>query len=258
MRVIALIQARMASRRLPGKVMKKLHGKPMLLRVVERVRQIPRVHETVVVTSYEPQDQVIQHYCERNGIAVFTGSECDVLERYYRAAQAYHAQAVLRITADCPFVDPRITGRLVRAFLASNWDHAGIQTGVGAAHVIGPKYPDGLDSEIMRFSCLETAWREAQDNRDREHVTPFIWRQPQRFSIGTLAPAQDYAYLHLSVDTMQDYRLAKLIYQKLCHQNNTFLLDDVVAFLNVHAGLLKINQPLSVNIEREHLGHTIG
>jgi spore coat polysaccharide biosynthesis protein SpsF (cytidylyltransferase family) len=164
MRTVAIIQARMGSTRLPGKVLMDLAGEPMLVRVVNRVRRAERLDEVVVATTASPSDDPIFEGCRQRGWAVERGSEKDVLDRYYRAARAHHADVVVRITADCPFVDAGLIDQVVGAFLGGGYDYV--------SNVLEPRtYPRGLDVEVFRFSALEKAWQEDRDPSWREHVT---------------------------------------------------------------------------------------
>src|SRR5262249_1884252 len=158
-----------------------LVGRPMLWHIVDRVRRAPGVSEVVVATSDLPGDEPVRAFCAESGISVFAGDEADVLDRFYRCAVRFQADPILRITADCPFVDPELVGRLLAFYQGGQYDHVGVATGSVAFEYRGPRFPDGLDVECLRFSALERAHREASEPRDREHVTPYLYRVPGRF-----------------------------------------------------------------------------
>src|SRR5215469_8186363 len=168
MRVAAIIQARIGSTRLPGKVLRDLGGRTVLERVVSRTRKCTLVNEVIVATSVNPGDDVIVEACVRLRVRVFRGSEHDVLDRYFRAAEAAQAQVVVRITSDCPLIDPEVSDQAIRAFLDARADYA--------SNVLERTYPRGLDTEVVALQALECAFREAKEPFQREHVTPFFYQ----------------------------------------------------------------------------------
>lgn len=201
MRIGAVIQARMGSTRLPGKVLMALHGKPMLAHVLERAGAVPGIDTVIVATTVHDRDNPIAEFCRRWQVPCYRGSEDDVLDRYYRASVLDRLQAVIRITADCPLLDPAVVERVVAEFLVSGADYC--------SNVHPPTYPDGLDVEVMRIEALERAWCEAADPFEREHVTPYIWRRPfavdeSGFTMSNVADAHDRSALRWTVDTAAD------------------------------------------------------
>lgn len=244
MPTIAIIQARMNSSRLPGKVLRPILGKPMLTHIVERVRQARGVDRVVVATSDRVVDEAIRDVCRQYGIDCFTGDEHDVLDRFYKAATHYDGDPVIRLTADCPLADPGVISALVATYHRGHYDHVGVATGAGAIFLDGGRYPDGYDAECIRFDALHKAWTEATAPTDREHVTPFIWRQPELFCLGALKSTTDYSTLRLTVDNEEDFRLIEAIYEALYDPARPFLLEDVVGWLDEHRHLLKLNEHL--------------
>ena len=201
MRTVAIIQARMGSNRLPGKVLRPILGKPMLWHIVLRVRAVPSIDEVVVAIPDSPADQDLRRFCAANDIKSFSGSETDVLDRFYGAAQRYGADPVLRITADCPLVDPELVEKLIRLYRSGSYDYVAVSAGADASRLEGGgSFPDGMDAECFSFASLETAWNEARDPRDREHVTRFIWRQKGLFRCTKLLADRKYPNLRLTVD----------------------------------------------------------
>lgn len=243
MATVAIIQARMGSTRLPGKVLKSILGKPMLGHIVNRVRQAEGVNEVVVATSELATDEQIRQFCSENAITCFAGSEADVLDRFYRAAVSRNADPIIRITGDCPFADPMIIAELIRQYRKGCYDHIGVATGAGALHLEQGRFPDGLDAECFSFAALEKAWREAAHGSDREHVTPYIWRNKNIFRIGSLMCEQgDYSHLRWTVDNDADFDLVTKIYEALYSEGRVFLMDDVVRLLMERPDLCEMNR----------------
>ena len=164
MKVVAIVQARMNSSRLPGKVMMQLVNKPVLEHVVERLSYCKLIEKIVVATSNESSDDQVKDYCVNNKIDFYRGSLVDVLDRYYHAAKIYNAKAILRITCDCPVIDPVVVDAVITGYLSGEYDSYGL----------GGKFPDGLDCTVYSFSSLEKAWQEARLKSEREHVGPYI------------------------------------------------------------------------------------
>jgi spore coat polysaccharide biosynthesis protein SpsF len=241
-RTTAIIQARMGSTRLPGKVLRPLAGRPMLARIVDRVRAAASVANVVVATSDRDGDDPIRQMCAAEGIDCFAGSEQDVLDRFYRAAAMFDGDPLIRITADCPLVDPQLLTKLVGLFAEGGYDHVGVATGAGAIFLGNGRYPDGLDAECFSRAALERAWREAASPQDREHVTPFIWRQKHLFRTGQLMSAVDYSQLRWTVDNEADFALIARIYDALHRSDRVFGMADVLQYLAAHPELAATNE----------------
>jgi spore coat polysaccharide biosynthesis protein SpsF len=235
MKTVAIIQARMGSTRLPGKVLMDIAGEPMLARVVKRVQRAAMLDEMVIATTREAADQAIADFCAAQGWRCFRGSCDDVLDRYYHAAQECDAAVVVRLTADCPLLDPVLMDRVVTAF------HRGRPALDYASNVLPPRtFPRGLDTEVFSFGALAQAWRDDGDAAWREHVTPFLYRHPERFRLHRIAAEADYSHLRWTVDTKEDRELIVRIYTGLGRDN--FSWRDVVAFLARQPRLLDINR----------------
>jgi spore coat polysaccharide biosynthesis protein SpsF len=216
MGTIAMVQARMGSTRLPGKVLAPLAGRPALARIVERLRAARGVDEVVVLTSRSPRDEAIVELCAARGIRCLRGSEHDVLDRFQQASQALDAQRIVRVTADCPLIDPEVVGRLLALAAAQPEDaYASVATGAIGADAGYRRYPDGLDAETFTARMLATAWREASDPYDREHVTPFIWRHPERFPVVVLEADEDLGEERWTIDHPADLELVRAVYEGL-------------------------------------------
>lgn len=232
MRVVAIIQARMGSTRLPGKVLKDLGGETVLARVVNRTRRATLLDEVVVATSVLPADDAIARECEHLKVACFRGDEADVLDRYYRAAQQFAADAVVRITADCPLIDPELVDTTIRTFLEEKADYA---------NNTSPRtYPRGLDAEVFTFTGLERAWREAVKPYEREHVTPYFYEHPELFRVAYTREEKDYSAHRWTLDTPDDLELIRAIYARLGNRAD-FGWREVLAVMEREPELAALN-----------------
>ena len=233
MRTVCIIQARMGSTRLPGKVLEPIFDRPMLAWDVHRVRQARLLDEVVVATSTLTQDDPIVALCEREGWPHFRGSEADVLNRYYHAAQAFGAEAVVRITADCPLIDPGVLDLTVAAFRSA-------APQVDYVNNVTPRtYPRGLDAEVFTFAALERAWQE-DDSAWREHVTPYIYQTPGAFRLHFVTNPVNYAHHRWTVDTRRDMELVRRIYAHFGHGDFTW--QAALALLQEHPDWADINR----------------
>jgi spore coat polysaccharide biosynthesis protein SpsF len=223
MRVIAIIQARAGSTRLPAKVLMDLSGATMLARVIGRTRRATTPHEVVVATTVEPADHAIVEECARLQAPCFRGNETDVLDRYYHAALCFNAAAVVRITADCPLIDPMVLDDVVHAFLRERPDYA--------SNTLERTYPRGLDVEIMTFDALHRAWCEADALYQRAHVTPYLYQNPGIFRLRSVTCAQKADEYRWTVDTPEDLAFAREVYARLGNRED-FGWHDV---LDLHA-----------------------
>jgi len=233
-KVIAIIQARMGATRLPGKVLEDIAGEPMLARVVNRVRRSRSVDDAVIATTTQPADEAIISLCQERSWSFFRGSENDVLDRYYHAASAFRADAVVRVTSDCPLIDPEVIDEVLGEFLSH---HPKVEY---VSNVLIRTFPRGLDVEAMAFDTLEKAWREGSNPSWREHVTPYIWRHPEKFRICNVANDTDYSYMRWCVDTSEDLAFVRKVYD--CFQNDAFTWRQVLRLLEKHPEWLEINQ----------------
>ena len=243
-KLVTIIQARMGSSRLPGKVLMPVLDEPILGHILSRLSTVDKVNTIMVATSDRDIDDPIAEYCSAKGISCFRGSENDVLDRFYQAATAACANTVIRITGDCPLVDPALISRLIDYYEANDLDYCGIATGAGVAEEgFKGRFPDGLDAEIFKMEILQTAWQEAREPLFREHVTPFIWKQPQRFNLGTLkSPDQDYSHLRWTVDNQEDYEIIRWVYEELYPVKPNFNMQDVLSLFERHPEKIEDNR----------------
>lgn len=234
MKTIAIIQARMGSSRLPGKVLEDLAGEPVLTRVVNRVGRARTLDSVVIATTENKSDDVIVDLCKTKDWPFFRGSEDDVLDRYYQAALAFGADVIVRITSDCPLIESDIIDKVVSELMSHYGDVEYVNNGLKRS------YPRGLDVEAMSFTALKTAWEEDPNPAWREHVTPYIWNNPEKFRIRVVVNETDYSYMRWTLDTIEDLIFIRQIYEHF--QNDTFFWDDVLEVLKIHPEWLKINQ----------------
>lgn len=234
--VIAIIQARMSSSRLPGKVLADIGGKPMLLHVVLRARRAQTIGQVIVATTTDSSDDPIATFCRAQGIPYLRGDLMDVLDRYYQAARAFGGKTIVRLTGDCPLIDPREIDRTVRAFFDGQVDFA--------ANRLPPPWkrttPIGMDTEVVSFDALARAWREAEKKFEREHVMPYFYDQEGRFKTLLVDHEPDLSNLRLTVDTPEDLALIRNIFA-FFDDSDEISLDQVVWLLEKNPDWLKIN-----------------
>jgi glutamate-1-semialdehyde aminotransferase/spore coat polysaccharide biosynthesis protein SpsF (cytidylyltransferase family)/predicted dehydrogenase len=236
--VVAIIQARMGSNRLPGKSLADIEGRPMLWRVIERVKRARLVDGVVVATSTAAVDDVIEKMCRENGVRCYRGSENDVLDRFYAAARAEKASQVVRITADCPLIDPEVIDRVIRRFQRGDLDYA--------SNAMVRSYPDGLDTEILSFSALERAWHESSKASEREHVTPYLRSEKFRTANVENDSTSMYQHYRWTVDEVEDLEFIRAVY-KAFRDKESFGMADVLHLLEQNPGLAKMNSAIVSN-----------
>ncbi|MDC0438374.1 glycosyltransferase family protein [Nitrosopumilus sp.] len=240
-KTIAVIQSRMGSSRLPGKVMMEICNKPLLELMLERLSNSKTIDEIVVATTNNKNDDVIFNWAVSSGYSVFRGNEFDCLDRHYQVGKKFNADYVAKITPDCPLIDPEIVDEVIGYFL----EHAEKYDYVSNAHP--PSYPDGLDFEIFHLKTLEKAWKESKDPDEREHTTTYMWKHPELFRLGNVIMANDESLFmeeRWTVDYIDDFKFVKEIYDNLYHQKNLFLTDEILNFLDKNPEIRKINQHL--------------
>lgn len=256
---IAIIQARMSASRLPGKVLRDIVGQPMLVRVYERTCRAKTVDKAIIATTTDETDDPIEKLCKQRGYPYYRGSNHDVLDRYYRAAKLYNADVVVRITADCPVIDPTIIDKTVSSFLGFNntepsmYDPDEIPFDFAANRLPPPwgrTYPIGLDIEVCTFKLLELAWKEAVLPHQREHVMPFFYEQPDRFRILHVTHDPDYGKIRWTVDTSEDLELIRLIYSNFSGRDD-FTWLEILNFIRKNPNIAQINAEVKPKHYRE-------
>jgi len=250
--VVTVVQARRGSSRLPDKVLRPLAGEPLLARLVERVRAARRVGVVVVATTTAPADDAIEALCRVRNWPVYRGHTTDLLDRHFWAALMYGAEAVVKIPSDCPLISPRVIDKVLSAYLDDprRWDYV--------SNLHPPTYPDGNDVEVMSFAALEKAWRQSVLPFEREHTTPFLWDNPERFMCHNVVweTGRNYSMTHRwTIDYEDDYRFVKSVYDELHPRSPLFELEEILDLLERRPELHRINARYAgVNWYRHHLG----
>lgn len=231
----------MGSTRLPGKVLEPLAGRPAVARVLERVARAPGLDGVALLTSDTPGDEPLRQIGAELGVPVVAGSHDDVLDRFHLAARQLGADVILRVTADCPLVDPGVLGELLALFRDTpGLDHAAVATGAMAARTGLRRYPDGLDGEVLDAATLALAWEQATDPYEREHVTPFVWRRPERFNLAVLEAPEDLGTERWTIDRAADLAFVRAVYERL-GDRESFGYRDVLDLLAREPALRELN-----------------
>jgi spore coat polysaccharide biosynthesis protein SpsF len=249
MKLLVVVQARTSSTRLPGKVLLPLAGRPLLVRMLERLRAAKTPFSLCVATTREASDDPVAALAEQAGVSCVRGHPTDLLDRHIEAARRFDADAVAKIPSDCPLIDPAVVDRVLGAFLAD--------PGVDFVSNLHPAtWPDGYDVEVMRRDALEAAHSEARRPHEREHTTPFLWDRPDRFRIRNVTWDRDLQMTHrLTIDYAEDYELIRSVYDALHREGAPpFGLDAILAYLEAHPAVFAVNQKYAgVNWYRHHL-----
>ncbi len=251
-RVVTVVQARASSTRLPGKVLRPVLGRPVLLHQLDRMKRADLVGEIVVATTHRPDDDTIADLCQSEGFTVVRGSEHDLLDRHVAAARVTDAEAVVKVPSDCPLIDPRVIDLVIATFLDGEWDYM--------SNLHPPTWPDGNDVEVITRDALVAADRGARQPFEREHTTPFIWDHPDRFRIGNVAwpSGRDFSMTHRwTLDYPADLDFISGVYEALTpphQQTPEFSTEDVLSLLDRRPDLHARNAHLAgVNWYRHHL-----
>lgn len=216
-----------------------LYGEPLLVRLIERISRARLTGIVVVATSTDENDDIIEEICRKLGFECFRGSLNDLLDRHYKLAVKYSADAIVKIPSDCPLIDPDIIDLVIGHFIVQYPAYDFV------SNLHPASYPDGNDVEIMSFNALETAWKMAGRSFEREHTTPYIWENPDKFNIGNVMweTGLDYSMSHRwTIDYEEDYHFIKKVYRELYPVNPAFGLDDILNLLKKQPELTKINQ----------------
>lgn len=235
MNKVIIVQARMTSTRLPGKILKEVLGKPLLEYQVERLRRVRNADKIVIATTTNRTDEPVVALGGRLAIPVYRGPEDDVLARYHGAARAHGADLVIRVTSDCPLIDPGVIDRIIGFYRQQEnaYDYV--------SNTLQRTYPTGMDTEVFPFTVLDEAYHEAHDDAEREHVTPFIYRHPERYRIGQVTANNDTSRHRWTVDTPEDFELVSRIIEAIYPENPAFSLEDVLHLLDRNPSWMEIN-----------------
>ena len=245
---IAIIQARMGSTRLPGKIMMQVRNKPLLHYVINQALQSKKINKLIIATTNSSQDDQIVKFVDPYGVEVFRGSEEDVLDRYYQCAKKYNSDIIVRITSDCPLIDPNLIDKCITKFESHNFNYfSNINKKIGEVwiyHLSG--FPLGFAVEVFTFETLENAWKNAKKPSDREHVTQYILDNPKLFKIGNLENSKNYSDMRLAVDHQIDFDLVKTIIEHF-PDGEVFDMEKIAKFLNENPQLKQMNSRLQFN-----------
>jgi spore coat polysaccharide biosynthesis protein SpsF len=259
MKTVIIVQARISSTRLPGKVLMPIVGKTLLERMMERLRDSRQADEIVIATTVEPEDDPIVELANHNNYNIFRGHPTDLLDRHYKAANEWGADIVVKVPSDCPLIDPSVIDKVI-IYYKRNSDRYDYVSNLHPA-----TYPDGNDVEVFSKEILKEAWLEATKDYEREHTTPYIWENPERFRIGDVRweTGYDYSMSHrFTIDYKEDYYFIKRVYDELWHEGfPIFSLRDILSLLENQPQIYFINSKYAgVNWYRHHLDdlRTIG
>lgn len=250
-KIVTVIQARSGSSRLANKIFLTLTGKPLLYRMFERVAASELKGTIVIATTTESSDDNVESFCKDHKINFYRGHQTDLLDRHYQAAKIFSADAVIKIPSDCPLIDSKVIDKVIQFYLSNinNYDYV--------SNLHPATYPDGNDVEIMSFNALEKAWNNAEREFEREHTTPFIWENPDKFRIGNVLweTGLDYSMTYrFTIDYPEDYEFIKKVYDELYPKKPDFSLEDILNLLNENKEIKKINSKYNgVNWYRNHL-----
>jgi spore coat polysaccharide biosynthesis protein SpsF (cytidylyltransferase family) len=232
--ILAILQARLSSTRLPGKVLKEILGKPMLQLELERIQQCKSIDKIIVATSDASDDKDIKKLCDTLAIDCYQGNLGDVLDRYYQAAIQYNPDHIVRLSGDCPLHDPILIDKIIQEYLEKELDYC--------CNTIDPTFPDGLDTWVFSFDALRESWEKAKRPSEREHVVMYIKKNPDKFKIMNYKGNQDLSAMRWTVDEPQDFTFVKTVYEALYLTTPCFTTHDVLTLLNNNPEFQKINQ----------------
>ena len=234
MNIVVIVQARVGSTRLPKKVLKKIKNKMILDYVIERLKSCKKADDIILATTKNKMDDILEKYGIENRVKYFRGNEEDVLSRYYETAKKYGADVIVRITSDCPLIDPEIVDEMIKKHIESKADYT--------SNVIKRTFPRGMDIEIFNFDTLEETYKNANEKYHREHVTPYIQEHPEKFKLQNVEAKEkiNRPDIRITVDTKEDFELIKKI---LLHfENINFKVEDIIDFLDKNPELYEINK----------------
>jgi len=233
MNIVAIVQARTGSTRLPNKVFLPLCDKPLIWHIFNRISYSKKINTSVLATTINPKDDGLLEWADKENIFHYRGSEEDVLSRYYHAAKQYNADIIVRITSDDPFKDPGVIDQVIDKMINDQLDFAYNNN--------PPSFPEGLDTEVFTFKALEAAYLQAKDPFEREHVTQYFYRNPALFRQSNFSYKENVSHLRWTLDTDADYAMTKEVYQHLYKPGSIFLFPDILKLLQLHPQIAEMN-----------------
>jgi spore coat polysaccharide biosynthesis protein SpsF (cytidylyltransferase family) len=245
-KITAIIQARMSSTRLPGKVLLKIENEPMLYHVIKQVVVSKTIKEVIIATTTEREDDVIVEYCKKNDVKCFRGSKKDLLDRYYQCAKKFGCDPIVRITSDCPLIDPTVIDKVVRKFLKGSYDYVtnNLEKIDNNWQNATCNYPQGMTVEVSSFRALEKAWKEAKKPSEREHVFPYVQFNPKLFKVSNLKNKVDLAFIRCTVDRKNDISFVREIFKRIPKQKKFVSIKDISKIATKEPDLVKINNKI--------------
>jgi spore coat polysaccharide biosynthesis protein SpsF (cytidylyltransferase family) len=238
MKATAIVQARMSSTRLPRKTLLPLSNQPVLSHIIYRLQNCKNLNDIILATSTDPSDNVIIDWCNKNRIKYFRGSLNDVLDRYYQAAKYYNIKNIVRITSDCPVIDPNIVDEVIQGFFSDQYD---------VYSLIG-EFPDGLDCQVFSFKAISKAWKEAKLLSEREHIGLYMEKNhPELFKIGGLKKFSGLSNFRWTLDEFQDYEFLKEVFSRLYEKDKIFYSKDILELMKKEPNLMKLNSNIVRN-----------
>ena len=236
--IVAIIQARMGSSRLSGKIMLEVCKKPLLKHMIERIQLTETVDEIVIATSTNKNDDVIEDFCKENKILCFRGSENDVLSRYKMVADIIHADIIVRLTSDTPLLDHIILDKVVQVYTKNKYDY------VSNCLPLPRTYPDGMNVEVFSKKILDEMYYNAKKPSEREHVSLYVVMQPKKYKMYRVDYLNDVSHYRFNLDYELDYKLIKEIFENLYYENQYFSMEDVIKFLEANPSIFNINSKI--------------
>jgi len=236
-KIVAIIQARMCSTRLPGKVLYEVDGVPLLSTMLKRIEKSKLLDQVIVATSKNPADDQVVAFCKQESVECFRGSENDVLLRYYECANKYNANTIVRLTGDCPLIDPIVIDKVIHFYFKNKVDYA--------ANTVPPEtsvFPDGSDVEVFSYSALEKAHRQARSLKDREHVTFYFWKYNKNFTTAQLTQNDNWSKYRFTVDYPEDFEVIEYIIRELIKRKSIGSLDEIIDILNTNPKIRRKNE----------------
>lgn len=245
--IVAIIQARMSSTRLPGKVLRMIENKPMLHHVINQVIHSKFIKDVIIVTTTMSQDDLIVKYCKKNNIKYFRGSSTDLLDRYYKCAKKFKIDPIVRITSDCPLIDPKVIDKAIAKFSKGSFDYVAnnLEKFNGKWDNSPCNFPQGMTIEISSFKALEQAWKCAKKPSEREHVFPYIQFNPKLFRVSNFKYRKDLSFIRCTVDRLDDLKFVIELFKRFSRNKKVIEIKDIVKIVKKEPKLVKINNRIA-------------
>lgn len=245
--IVAIIQARMNSTRLSGKVLRTIENEPMLYHVINQVRYSKLIKDVIIVTTTMSQDDVIVEYCKKNDIKYFRGSSEDLLDRYYKCAKKFGIDPIVRITSDCPLIDPKVVDKAITKFSKGSFDYVAnnLEKHNGKWDNSSCNFPQGMTVEVSSFKALKHAWKEAKKPSEREHVFPYIQFNPKLFSVSNFKYHRDLSFIRCTVDRLDDLKFVIELFKRFSKNKKFIEIKDIVKIVRKEPELVKMNNKIA-------------